>query len=106
MPWREEPGRPPSAGSQRVRHDGGDSARVHWLNREAAGSSTRQARSEGGTGRQGARAWGALSLAVRLSTDALTGMSGSIKTTGLKVDHHPPDSFYPKQMLFIDGASA
>lgn len=66
-------------------------------------------------GRQGVKAeqgdkepggWGALSLAVRLSTDALTGMSGSIKTTGLKVDHHRPDSFYPKQMLFIDGASA
>ena len=36
--------------------------------------------------------WGALSLAGQLSTDALTGMGGSIKTMGLKVNHHPPDS--------------
>jgi len=36
--------------------------------------------------------WGALRPAGQLSTDALTGVSGSIKTMGLKVNHHPPDS--------------
>ena len=36
--------------------------------------------------------WGALRPAGQLSTDALTGVSGSIKTMGLKANHHPPDS--------------